>query len=158
MGYSHDVYAKIVERKLDHESSKKPVTWDQLKNGNVKGITCGHAVSIYLQRKGCLSKGQRISHTTKSNHNKNNKAKAIWHYERLKHCDVKYVNKLFKDLPEKYKKKGNVYVYNSDIGVYQGNGVIYSCNNSGTQTWSKITHKSGSYQHTHRILWVIVPK
>lgn len=158
MGYSKDVYSKIIERGLNHDSKKRPKSWKQLQTGKVTGIGCGNAVSIYLQRKGCLAPGQLISHTSKSSHNKNSKKKAIWHYERLKNCKMKYVNKLFGDLPEKYKKKGIVYVYNSDIGVYQGNGVIYSCNNNGVQTWKNVTHNSGSYQHTHKILWVIVPK
>lgn len=160
MGYSKDVYSKIIERKLNHNSQKRPKSWKQLQNGKVTGIGCGHAVSIYLQRKGCLDPGQLISHTTKSNHNKNSKKKAIWHYERLKNCKFKYMNKLYKDVPDKYKKAGNVFVYNSDIGVCQGkaNGIIYSCNNDGVQTWKNVTHKDGSYQHTHKILWIIIPK
>ena len=65
MGYSHDVYQTIIEQKLNHNSQNRPKSWAQLLSKKYTGIGCGHAVSIYLQWKGCLKSGELISHTGK---------------------------------------------------------------------------------------------
>lgn len=157
MGFSSEVYEEIVKHKLNHNIKKKPTSWEQLKEGKYKGISCGIAVSIYLQRKGCLDVGEIISHTKATGKPKKSKKSAIINWNKLKNCKIIYVGCKFSQLPDKYKKCGIVYVYDSDIGVYQGKKTIYSCNKSGIQTWNKIRHKSGSYQFTHTIHFVIVP-
>ena len=157
MGYSHDVYQTIIEQKLNHNSQNRPKSWAQLLSKKYRGIGCGHAVSIYLQRKGCLKTGELISHTKRTGKLKNTKSKAIVNHKKLSNCTFHYVNQKFAKLPREYKKAGIVYVYDSDIAVYQGNNIIYSCNNDGIQSWKKVKHTYGSYQFTHKILWVIIP-
>lgn len=158
MGYSADVYNTICKQRLIHGKGKRPKNWKQLNSGKYTHINCSHACSIYLQRKGCLKQGQIVGHTTRGKYkNKNTKAKAISGYRKLRNCDIVYVNTKFKKLPARYKKKGNVFIYDSDIAVYQGKGVIASCSSSGKRmTKSNVYHRTG-YQFSHKILFVIVP-
>ena len=92
MGYSHDVYKTIIEQKLNHNSQNRPKSWAQLLSKKYRGIGCGHAVSIYLQRKGCLKPGELISHTKRTGKLKNTKSKAIVNHKKLSNCSFHYVN------------------------------------------------------------------
>lgn len=154
--YSAEVYGEIVKHKLNHNNNDRPKNWIALKSGNHKGISCAYAASIYLQRKGCLDKNEIISHTKRTGKPKKTRSLAIQNWKALKNCEVVYFGRTISHLPKKYKKRGIVFVYDSDIAVYQHDNLIYSCSLPGVQSWYKVGHTHG-YQFTHPILWIIVP-
>ena len=152
-----EVYQHIIKQGMSWGTSGRPTSYKKLISKKYHHITCSCAASIGLQRRGCLAKGKMIRHKSKTGGAKRTKSSAIVGWHKLKNCRLVYVNRYFAHLPVKYKTPGNVFVYDSDMSTYLGNGVIASCNCAGKQTAGKVYHKHG-YQHTHKILWVIIPK
>ena len=126
-----------------------------------KKTTCATSASAAMQIAGICKSGKLVSHTKAGGHKLTQKS-AISGLENLikDRCKVVRANKKFKDLPSKYKKKGMVYVYDSNIAIYAGDSMIYSTNNGSSQLingkYVKVKMKSG-YCFTSKILYVIAP-
>ena len=126
-----------------------------------KKTTCATSASAAMQIAGICKSGKLVSHTKAGGH-KLTKKSAISGMENLNmsRCKIIRVNKRFKDLPSKYKKKGMVYVYDSNIAICAGDSMIYSTNNGSSQLvngkYVKVKMKSG-YCFTSKILYVIAP-
>ena len=126
-----------------------------------KVTTCATSASAAMQIAGICKPGQLVSHT-KAGGTKLTQKSAISGFENLvvDRCRIIRVNKRFKDLPSKYRKKGMVYVYDSNIGIYAGNNMIYSTNNGSSQLkdgrYIKDRMSSG-YCFTSKVLYVIAP-
>lgn len=126
-----------------------------------KKTTCATSASSAMQIAGICKPGKLVSHTKAGGH-KLTKKSAISGMENLimDRCGIIRANKKFKDLPAKYKKKGMVYVYDSNIAICAGDSMIYSTNNGSSQLvngkYVKVKMKSG-YCFTSKILYVIAP-
>lgn len=131
-------------------------------------ITCSRAMSITLQLAGCLPEGKIVSHTpathldgTALSREKNTIGKCMSGHTRLIHCDIRRVDKRYKDLPADLRKAGVCYIYDSNCAVSAGGGKIYSCNNGSGQLNEKKQYKknlmTSGYCFTHRILYCIAP-
>lgn len=126
-----------------------------------KVTTCASTASAAMQIAGICKPSKLVSHTKAGGH-KLTKKSAISGMENLNmsRCRIIRANKKFKDLPAKYKKKGMVYVYDSNIAICAGDSMIYSTNNGSSQLingkYVKVKMKSG-YCFTSKILYVIVP-
>lgn len=126
-----------------------------------KKTTCATSASAAMQIAGICKPGKLVSHTKAGGH-KLTKKSAISGMENLimDRCGIIRANKKFKDLPAKYKKKGMVYVYDSNIAICAGDSMIYSTNNGSSQLvngkYVKVKMKSG-YCFTSKILYVIAP-
>lgn len=130
------VYQTVIDFGCKHAGGAK--TLSQIKTKKV--TTCATSVSVTLQEAGVLKKGTLISHTRKVGSSvaikkKNTVAKAISGVKNLKDGTYKIVRigKRYKDMPAKYKKPGNVLVYDSNIAIIRDNDSIYSCNNGKSQ-------------------------
>lgn len=124
-----------------------------------KELNCHLMVSLVLQEANLLPKGCVITHTPKGG-SKRKITDAVKGTEKLRHCKVYWVNKHYKDLPEKWKKAGVVYIQDSNACISAGGGKIWSCNKSKGK-WYKVKGdylRSGGYPFTSKILCVIVPE
>ena len=126
-----------------------------------KVTTCASTASAAMQIAGICKPSKLVSHT-KAGGTKLTKKSAISGIENLimNRCGIVRVNKRFKDLPSKYRKKGMVYVYDSNIGIYAGNNMIYSTNNGSSQLKNGRYIKdrmSSGYCFTSKVLYVIAP-
>ena len=126
-----------------------------------KVTTCASTASAAMQIAGICKPGKLVSHT-KADGTKLTKKSAISGLENLimDRCGIVRANKRFKDLPSKYRKKGMVYVYDSNIGIYAGNNMIYSTNNGSSQLKNGRYIKdrmSSGYCFTSKVLYVIAP-
>lgn len=158
-----DVYNAVIKYQCKHQSGAK--NFEQLKKQ--KRTTCAVSVSCAAQIAGILKKDKILSHTkavgSSKAKRKNTEAKAVSGYKNLEKgtYDKYKIMKKFKDAPDKIKKPGAIFVYDSNIAVYKGDGVIYSTNNGGSQKkngkYVKDTAKSG-YCFTSPILFAYVPK
>lgn len=146
-----------------HVNGTKATTFEKMKK--MKQLSCNRTVSITLQLAGCLAKGKVIGHRKRGS-GKTTVDKAMKGRKLLKHCSVHYVNKLYKDLPAKYKVRGACYIYDSNAAVSAGKGWMWSCNggrgyNKKTGRYYKykngILSKGKGYSFTHKILVVILP-
>ena len=162
------VYAKIVELHCVHKSGAN--TWAKLLSK--KRTTCAASGSITYQLAGILPTGKTVNHRKavggsdanilkrKSTVNKAMKGAANVSKDK---ASVIWVGKKYADLPAKYRKKGVMYIQDSNVCVCAGGGAIYSCNNSkgyqvnakGQYVKDKIT---SGYAFKSPILVVIVPK
>lgn len=136
------VYNLIIKLGCKHTGGAK--TLSQIKTKKV--TTCATAVSVSLQEAGVLRKGTLISHTKRVGSSsaikkKNTIGKAISGTRNLIPGTYKIVKigKRYKDMPAKYKKPGNVLVYDSNIAIIKDADSIYSCNDGGSQK------KNGKY-------------
>lgn len=128
-------------------------------------ISCGRAASLVLQLAGVLPVGKIINHTEpdgKGGVTKTSLAKAMTGAGLLVigSYECKRANCLFRDLPEAWKRKGTVYIQDSNVCVSAGGGKIYSCNKAGKVYGKKgepVLRTSG-YPFTARLLYAIVPK
>lgn len=122
-----------------------------------KALSCNRMVSITLQEAGLLPKGCIVAHTDKRA-GKKSITDAVTGTAKLKHCKLYWVNKLYKDLPEKWKRAGVVYFYNSNAAISAGGGKIWSCNRSSGHRYAGTGDylRTGGYPFT-RILGVIEP-
>lgn len=136
--------------------SKKVISLKTLKK--YKALSCNRMASITMQEAGLLPKNVIVSHTKKRAGKKTIKD-AVKNYDKLINCKIYWVNKTYKNLPEKYKKPGCVYYQNSNACVNMGNGVIYSCNKSVGYKYTKKSdyYRKSGYPFTSRILVVVVP-
>ena len=162
------VYAKIVELHCVHKSGAN--TWAKLLSK--KRTTCAASGSITYQLAGILPTGKTVNHRKavggsdanilrkKSTVNKAMKGAANVPKDK---ASVIWVGKKYADLPAKYRKKGVMYIQDSNVCVCAGGGAIYSCNNSkgyqvnakGQYVKDKIT---SGYAFKSPILVVIVPR
>lgn len=122
-----------------------------------KALSCNRMVSITLQEAGLLPKGCIVAHTAKKS-GKKSITDAVTGTAKLKHCKLHWVNCLYKDLPEKWKRAGVVYIQDSNACISAGNGRIWSCNKSKGYRY----RGRGDYLRTDgypftRILAVLVP-
>lgn len=162
------VYAKIVELHCVHKSGAN--TWAKLLSK--KRTTCAASGSITYQLAGILPTGKTVNHRKavggsdanilrkKSTISKAMKGAANVPKDK---ASVIWVGKKYADLPAKYRKKGVMYIQDSNVCVCAGGGAIYSCNNSkgyqvnakGQYVKDKIT---SGYAFKSPILVVIVPR
>ena len=162
------VYAKIVELHCVHKSGAN--TWAKLLSK--KRTTCAASGSITYQLAGILPTGKTVNHRKavggsdanilrkKSTISKAMKGAANVPRDK---ASVIWVGKKYADLPAKYRKKGVMYIQDSNVCVCAGGGAIYSCNNSkgyqvnakGQYVKDKIT---SGYAFKSPILVVIVPR
>jgi hypothetical protein len=150
------VYPLCIGRKHGGAESKKVVSLGTLKSH--KALSCNRMMSITLQEAGCLPKGAIVSHTAKAA-GKKKITDAVKHTDKLRHCKIYWANKLWKDLPDKWKAPGVVYIQDSNACISAGGGKIWSCNKSKGEKYRRTgdyLRKSG-YVHSSRILVVIVP-
>lgn len=157
------VYQTIINVGCKHKSGAK--TLAQIKSKKV--TTCATAVSVSLQEAGVLKKGTIIGHTKRMGSSvglkkKNTIDKAITGYKNLIPNTYKIVKigKTFNKMPLKYKKAGNVLVYDSNIAIIRDAHSVYSTNNGASQKNKQGKYindiaKSG-YNFTSPILYVIV--
>ena len=162
------VYAKIVELKCVHQSGAK--TYAQLVS--TKKVTCASSASIAYQEAGILPSGKVVSHLTAVGGTDANilkkkptiaKAMSGSSYVPSDKASVVWVGKKYADLPAAYRKKGVMYIQDSNVCICAGGGAIYSCNAAtGSQLDSKGRYKkdkiTSGYAFTSPILVVIVPK
>ncbi len=151
------IYSLIIQLGCKHKSGATSLSTLKTK----KATTCGVAASIVLQEAGLLKNNKLITHSKKGN-DKSTPAKAIVGYKNLNlnTCKVIKINKKYSNIDKKYKKKGIIYIYDSNIAINGGNNYIYSCNNGSSQLkngkYIKNKMKSG-YCFTSKILYAIVP-
>jgi hypothetical protein len=154
------VYGKIASLHCHHSGGTRSYA-QMLKR---RKITCGTGVSVALQEAGLLKKGDVITHTTSGSEKTKLKSpgKTIKNRQRLKKgtYTIYKANCKFKNLPEKYKAAGMVYVQASNICISAGHGYIYTTNESSRQYrhghYFKTCLNKG-YTHSHKILYVIAP-
>lgn len=151
-----EVYPLCIGKVHGGEGVKQVVSLDTLKAG--KALSCNRMVSIVLQEAGLLPKGCIVAHTAKAS-GKRCIADAVTGYGKLRHCKLHWVNCLYKDLPEKWKKAGVVYFQNSNACISAGGGKIWSCNKSKGERYRTQGDylRTGGYPFTSKILCVIVP-
>jgi hypothetical protein len=161
--YATQVYDKIVTLGCKHQSGA--CNYSQLISK--KTTTCAVSVSCALQLGGLLKENKLVSHTAavgngKAVNYKSTKAKAISGVSNL--IDGTYTickcGKVYSKIESKYKRKGMVYVYDSNIAINAGNNYIYSTNNGSSELkngkYIKDKVNSG-YCFTSPILYIIVP-
>lgn len=156
------VYGMIYNRCCRHASGAN--SYDTMYKKKV--ATCAVSASAVLQEAGCLPVGKVISHTSavKSDilRKKNTLDKAATGMSHLIEgtCDVVRAGKCYAQLPAKYQKAGMVYIQDSNVCVSGGNGVIYSCNQSGKRygKGGAAIRRTNGYPFTSPILYVIAPK
>lgn len=121
-------------------------------------LSCNKMVSIVLQEVGLLPKGSLVEHT-KERSGKKKITDAVRGTEKLKHCKVFWVNKHYRDLPEKWKQAGVVYIQDSNACISAGDGLIWSCNKSVGEEYKREGDylKDSGYVKTSKVLVVIVP-
>ena len=116
-------------------------------------------VSITLQQAGLLPVGSIVAHTAKKS-GKQSIKDAVTGTDKLKHCKVLWVNRLYRDLPAAYQQAGCVYIQNSNACISAGNGHIWSCNKSKGYKYKGRSDydRTDGYPFTSPILVVIVPE
>ena len=158
------VYKTVIEVGAKHEGGAKSLA--QIKSK--KKTTCATSVSASLQEAGMMAKGKLISHTnavgsSKAVRKKRSRGKAMSGFDNLKKgtFTIHWVGKSWNKVPAKYKIPGAVYIYDSNIAIYKGDGVFYTTNNGGSQKkngkYVKDQAKSG-YCFTSPVLYTIIPK
>lgn len=161
--YADDIYGEIIKLGCRHEYGA--INHKQLKEKRI--ATCATSASIVLQLAGVLAKDKIINHTSAVGDSKVLKKKttiADCFTGRSKlidgTCTVERVMKKYSALPSKFKVRGAVYIYDSNIAINAGNGYIYSCNKGSSQMkdgkYVKNKMNSG-YCFTSPILYVILP-
>lgn len=156
------VYNLIVKLGCKHAGGAK--TLSQIKTKKV--TTCATAVSVALQEAGVLRKGTLVSHTKRVGSSsaikkKNTIGKAISGTRNLIPGTYKIVKigKTFGNMSAKYKKPGNVLVYDSNIAIIRDSQSVYSCNDGASQKkngkYKSDIARSG-YNFTSPVLYCIV--
>ncbi|MCD7820999.1 MAG: hypothetical protein LUG64_02160 [Clostridiales bacterium] len=139
-------------------------TWDVAMDK--KKVNCSIPATRVAVLAGILADGKRISHTSAVSTNiltkKNTIAKTISGYSNLDltKCSVDWVGKKYSSLASKYKKKGSIYVYDSNIAVCGGDGSIWACHEWSKQmTNGKYTmvQLTSGYCFSSYVLCVIMP-
>ena len=162
------VYAKVVDLHCKHKAGIK--TYAQMVKR--RGVSCASSASIAYQLAGILPRGKKVNHRKAVGGSdahilkkKPTIKKAMSGYANLPKdkVEVHYVGRKYADLPVRYRKKGIMYIQDSNVCVCAGGGAIYSCNNSkgyqvdahGRYVRDKVTR---GYPFKSPILVVIVPR
>ena len=150
------IYPLCVGRK--HGSGVQKTVKNLARFKGQKQLNCHLMVSLVLQEAGLLPKDCIIEHTKKAD-GKKKITDAVRGTENLRHCKVYWVNKLYGDLPEEWKKPGIVYIQNSNACISAGGGYIWSCNKSVNEEYKNKADylKNTGYVVKSRILAVLVP-
>ena len=156
-----EIYGEIVRLRCRHDFGA--LNLSSLKKKKI--VTCATAVSIVLQESGMMSEGQVINHTKSVTYPLKKKITVPQTITGMSHIrkgtyTIKRVGKHFSSLPAKYKKKGAIYVYDSNMGIYAGDNAIYSCNNGASQLKDGRYIKDkmvNGYCFTNPIIYVIMP-
>lgn len=142
------IYGLVIKLGCKHKGGAK--TLDQMKSKKI--TTCASSVSIALQEAGVLKKGKLVSHTRRVGSSvavkkKNTIGKAISGTSHLIDGTYKIIKigKRYKNMPAKYKKPGNVLVYDSNIAIIRDKDSMYSCNDGRSQ-------KDGQGHYKHNIV------
>jgi hypothetical protein len=134
---------------------------------NKRVINCSGFASTVYQQAGILPTGKVVSHTTAVGGDvtkkKNTIAKAMSGSGNIRagRCKIVKVGKTYAHMDDSLKKKGIMYIYDSNNSINAGGGYMYSFNNgaselkNGKYTSAKV--KSG-YCFTHPILYALVPQ
>ena len=124
-----------------------------------KALSCNRMASITMQEAGLLDKGVVVSHTKKRS-GKKTIDDAVSNWRKLRHCKVVWVNKLYRDLPEEYKKAGSIYFQNSNACISAGGGWIWSCNRAKGYRYKGKSdyYRDSGYPFNSRILVVVIPE
>ena len=168
------VYTKVYETECKHVFPH-PKTFEQIET--MKTINCGSSASITYQQAGILDKGRRTGHTAALKNTKDYKSYydsadlkkslylSFYHPQNFKKgtCDFVKVMKRYEEMPDWLKKKGIMYVQNSNICISAGKNKIYSCNSTG-HTYgkgkSKVLRTDMKNEAAFRslTLWAVVPR
>lgn len=159
--YADGIYEEIVKLGCRHEYGA--TSYSELKKKKI--TTCATAVSVVLQKAGMMDEGKMINHTNSVSNplKKKMTIPQVMIGRQNLHTDtytMKRVAKNFSSLPAEYKKKGVVYIYDSNMAICAGNNSIYSCNNAlnqlknGRYIRDKVT---SGYCFTKPILYVLIP-
>lgn len=157
------VYELIIKLGCKHHGGAK--TLSQIKQKRV--TTCATSVSVTLQEAGVLRQGKLLSHTRKVGSSvavkrKNTISKAISETSNLISGTYRIVKigKTFRHMPAKYKKPGNVLVYDSNIAIIRDSQSMYSCNDGKSQKDKHGRYRSNitrsGYNFTSPVLYCIV--
>ena len=157
------VYKTIIAVGCRHAGGAK--TLSQIKTKRI--TTCATSVSVALQEAGVLKKGTLVSHTKRVGSSnaikqKNSIGKAISGTKNLIPDTYKIVKigKTFSKMPDKYKKSGNVLVYDSNIAIIRDSQSVYSCNDGASQKDKHGRYKNdiarSGYNFTSPVLYCIV--
>lgn len=161
------VYEQVIALRCKHKSGIK--TFAQM--SEKKAVSCASSASIAYQLASIIPVGKGVNHTKavggsdwyiKSK--KPNIQSAMLGAETLPGdlVALKWIGKRFADLPAKYRKKGIMYIQDSNVCICAGGGAIYSCNNAKSQLDGKgryVKDKiTGGYPFTSPILVVVIPK
>ena len=151
------IYPMCVGKRHGKSVQKRVKTLEQFKGH--KELNCHLLVSLVLQEADLLPKGCVITHTPKGG-SKRKITDAVRGTNKLRHCKVYWVNKRYKDLPERWKRAGVVYIQDSNACISAGGGKIWSCNKSVGERYKVRGDylRSGGYPFTSKILCVIVPE
>lgn len=157
------VYRRIYDLEAEHRGAGGVVSMATLEEN--RRISCGRAASLVLQLAGVLPTGKIINHTEPDGGGGSSKTtltKAMTGAGLLLDgtYDCRRVNCLFRELPEAWKRKGSVYIQDSNVCVSAGDGKIYSCNKSG-KVYGKNGEpvlRTGGYPFTAKLLYVILPR
>ena len=163
------VYKQIYSVGCKH-SSTPAKKFEEIKTKRV--INCAASASITYQQAGLIDKGKLVSHTTGVKKNiisyydvsnlQHSLELSVQNHKNLKKgtCDLVKVMKKYSDMPSWLKKKGIMYIQDSNICISAGGDKIYSCNNKGsTYSPSKVNPlKASGYPFTSPILWAVVPR
>ena len=161
--YSQIIYDRILLLKCKHAGGAK--SYDDIVSKRI--TTCATSASVVLQKAGIIPVGKLVSHTnavkTDIIKKKNTVEKSILGYQYLNKnkCSIVRIGKSYKEIDEKYKKPGIIYIQDSNVCINAGDGYIYSTNNSASElnkygVYIKNKIKSG-YCFTSPILYAIIP-
>lgn len=129
-------------------------------------INCSGYASVVYQLAGILPTGKVVSHrpaTSNAVKRKNTIEKAMSgsNFVPKQKCKIVHVGKKYKDMPKSLKKKGIMYIQDSNNCINAGNGYIYSFNNAASEMkngrYVKAKVKSG-YPFTSPILYALIPQ
>lgn len=163
------VYQTIYKNNCKHTPSY-PTTYEDIPK--IKHMNCANSASITYQQAGMIPKGKIVGHTSAVSSNiishydssdlKKSRDLSFKNVGNLKKgtCDLVKVMKTFEKMPTWLKKKGTMYVQDSNIEISAGDNKIYSCNSSGKIYGSGHVNpkRSSGYPFTSPILWAVVPR
>ena len=161
------VYEKVIALGCKHKSGIKSYA----EMSEKKAVSCASSASIAYQLASILPVGKGVNHTKAVGGSdshiisiKTSIESAMlgdWNLPAEK-VEMKWIGKRYSDLPAKYRKKGIMYIQDSNVCICAGNGAIYSCNNAKSQLDGKGRYikdmVTGGYPFTSPILVVVAPK
>lgn len=153
-----DSIAKIgYSKKCFHDKNAYLKSTTVKKLQSTRRISCSVYASLVLQQAGCLPPGVICKHTS-ADHKKKTKSDCFSNSNKLTNCKILRVDCLYKNMDEKFKQKGMVYVYPSNMAVSAGNGRIWTFNHQVNQYTAKgQVYRNSGYCFSTKILYVICP-